>query len=70
MHPFVSTVSALQFENCFNPYTDRCEVHDQRDAPRIRASALSALVESASQEQVDAIWIGRDLGYRGGSFDG
>ena len=70
MHPFVSSVSAMQFENCFNPYTDRCEVHDQRDAPRIRALALSALIESASQEPVDAIWIGRDLGYRGGRRTG
>ncbi|NPU92120.1 MAG: uracil-DNA glycosylase [Gammaproteobacteria bacterium] len=70
MHPFVRSVAALQFENCFNPYTDRCEVHDQRDAPRIRASALSTLIESASRAPVDAIWIGRDLGYRGGRRTG
>ena len=70
MHPFVSSVSALQFENFFNPYTDRCEIHDQRDAPRLRASAWSAVIESASQEPVDAIWIGRDLGYRGGRRTG
>lgn len=70
MHPFVSSVATLQFENCFNPYTDKCEVHDQRDAPRIRASVLSALIESASRESVDAIWIGRDLGYRGGRRTG
>ena len=28
LHPFVNAVAALQFENCFNPYVDRCEIHD------------------------------------------
>lgn len=70
MHPFVSSVSTLKFENCFNPYTDRCEIHDQHDAPHLRALALSALIEQASQEKVDSLWIGRDLGYRGGRRTG
>ena len=70
IHPFVESVSSLQFEDCFNPYSDRCEVHDRRDAPRRRAAALSALLRRASEEPVDAIWIGRDLGYRGGRRTG
>ncbi|RII81770.1 uracil-DNA glycosylase [Neopusillimonas maritima] len=69
-HPFVEAVASLQFENCFNPYSDRCEVHDRRDAPRRRAAALSAMLRSALEEPVDAIWIGRDLGYRGGRRTG
>jgi hypothetical protein len=69
-HPFVEAVAALRFENCFNPYIDRCKVHDMHDAPRRRAAALSALIEKACVAPVDAIWIGRDLGYRGGRRTG
>lgn len=70
IHPFVEAVASLQFEDCFNPYSDRCEVHDRRDAPRRRAAALSAMLNRASEQPVDAIWIGRDLGYRGGRRTG
>ncbi|QOT82075.1 uracil-DNA glycosylase [Cupriavidus basilensis] len=70
LHPFVESVAKLQFENCFNPYTDRCEVHDRWDAPRRRSSVLSAMLHRAAEEPIDAIWIGRDLGYRGGRRTG
>lgn len=70
IHPFVQAVADLKFDNCFNPYSDRCEVHDRIDAPQRRALALSALLRSAMKEPVDAIWIGRDLGYRGGRRTG
>lgn len=70
LHPFVHAVSALRFDNCFNPYSDRCEVHDHYNAPNLRAAALSAIVEKAAREPIDAIWVGRDLGYRGGRRTG
>ncbi len=70
LHPFVNDVAGLRFDNCFNPYVDRCVVHDSYDAPRRRASALSTLIESAVQGPVDAIWVGRDLGYKGGRRTG
>ena len=70
LHPFVSAVASLRFGNAFNPYADRCEVHDRKDAPQRRARALSAVVEQASALEVDALWIGRDLGYRGGRRTG
>jgi uracil-DNA glycosylase len=70
LHPFVKAVASLRFENTFNPYADRCEVHDRYDAPQRRARALSAVVEQAAQTCIDAIWIGRDLGYRGGRRTG
>jgi uracil-DNA glycosylase len=60
----------LKFENVFNPYADRCDVHDVEDAPARRASALLALLEAAVQTEVDALWIGRDLGHRGGRRTG
>lgn len=70
LHPFVKAVASLRFDNAFNPYADRCEVHDRYDAPQRRARALSAVVEQAAQTCIDAIWIGRDLGYRGGRRTG
>jgi hypothetical protein len=70
MHTFVSAVAALRFDNCFNPYADRCEIHDRHDAAQRRATALSAILDNAVREPVDAIWVGRDLGYRGGRRTG
>ncbi len=70
MHPFVSAVCDLKFENAFNPYTDRCAVFDRADAPSTRAQALIAMIEKAAASPVDAIWVGRDLGYRGGRRTG
>jgi hypothetical protein len=63
-------VAALRFENCFNPYVDRCEVHDHEDAAYLRAAALSNMMKSAARGPVEAIWVGRDLGYRGGRRTG
>lgn len=70
LHPFVESVASLKFKDCFNPYSDRCEIHDRRDAPRRRSAVLSAMVFRAMESPVDAIWIGRDLGYRGGRRTG
>jgi hypothetical protein len=67
---FVSSIQELKFENVFNPYVDRCSVHDVSDAPDRRAQALLELLEAAVDTEVDAFWIGRDLGYRGGRRTG
>jgi hypothetical protein len=67
---FVNSIRDLKFENVFNPYADRCSVHDVSDAPCRRARALLELLEAAVDTEVDAFWIGRDLGYRGGRRTG
>ena len=67
---FVGTLKKLKFENVFNPYADRCAVHDLDDAPSLRATALLNLLEAATATEVDALWIGRDLGHRGGRRTG
>lgn len=67
---FVNSIQELKFENVFNPYADRCSVHDVSDAPSRRAAALLELLEAAVDSEVDAFWIGRDLGYRGGRRTG
>ena len=67
---FVETLQALDFEDTFNPYADRCGVHDHDDAPRRRCDALLTIMEAAAGSEVDSLWIGRDLGYRGGRRTG
>jgi hypothetical protein len=67
---FVSALKALSFEDTFNPYADRCPIHDKADAPQKRANILMGMLNAAVQVEVDSIWIGRDLGYRGGRRTG
>ena len=67
---FVAELSALQFENAFNPYSHRCDAFDYEDAPAQRAQVLTDILEAAVLVEVDAIWVGRDLGYRGGRRTG
>jgi hypothetical protein len=67
---FVSSIQKLRFENVFNPYSDRCDVHDLDDAPDRRAKALLGMLNAAASMEIDALWIGRDLGYRGGRRTG
>ena len=67
---FVKELTDLNFENTFNPYFDRCVVHDLDDAPRCRSKALQSVLEAATEREIDSLWIGRDLGYRGGRRTG
>lgn len=67
---FIRALSLVQLRNTFNPYADRCPVHDVPDAPLMRTKTLQALLCAAAQVEVESIWIGRDLGYRGGRRTG
>lgn len=67
---FVEQLCALGFEHTFNPYSDTCIVHDVVDAPLRRSQALLAVLKAATRVELDALWIGRDLGYRGGRRTG
>jgi len=67
---FTASLAALQLENTFNPYADRCLVHDIPGAPRTRRGILLAMLKAAGEVEIDALWIGRDLGYRGGRRTG
>lgn len=69
-HSFVRALRNIRFEHTFNPYADTCAIHDRKEAPRARRKMLLTMLEAAVQVQVDAIWIGRDLGYRGGRRTG
>ena len=67
---FVKELTGLNFENTFNPYSDRCAVHDLDDAPRCRSQTLQSMLEAATEREIDSLWIGRDFGYRGGRRTG
>lgn len=67
---FVAHLSALSTPNSFNPYTDRCDVFDYHNAPKERRSIFESVLESACNVGVDSLWVGRDLGYRGGRRTG
>ena len=67
---FIQKISDFHFENVFNPYSDRCEVYDYADAPKKRRVLLKKMLCAASEVEIDSIWIGRDLGYRGGRRTG
>ncbi len=67
---FVETLRELDFSDTFNPYSDRCVVHDYDDAPRRRCDALLSILQAATKSNIDSLWIGRDLGYRGGRRTG
>lgn len=60
----------LDFEDAFNPYSSRCPVYDLSNAPILRKQALLLLLNEAGQREIDSLWIGRDLGYRGGRRTG
>lgn len=67
---FINKICALSFENTFNPYTDRCAIHDYSNAPHIRKAVLRKMLTAASQAPIDSLWLGRDLGYKGGRRTG
>lgn len=67
---FVERLQGLTFDNVFNPYADTCPSADLPDAPAIRSATLLSVIEAAQWQEVREMWIGRDLGHRGGRRTG
>jgi len=67
---FVKALSEMKLDNVFNPYADTCPVHDRSDAASARRRNLRGYLKVALEIGVDTIWMGRDLGYRGGRRTG
>lgn len=66
----LNSIKQMEFKNTFNPYFDRCPVYDADEAPELRRYYLAEMLERAASTELDAIWVGRDLGYRGGRRTG
>lgn len=67
---FVATLAATHLPSVFNPWSDRCAVHDRSDAASRRRDNLARVLEAAMDSRVETMWIARDLGYRGGRRTG
>ena len=67
---FVSSLESMTLPAVFNPWRDRCSVHDLDDAPARRRANLTSFLEAAIDARVETMWIARDLGYRGGRRTG
>lgn len=67
---FVAQLSSIKLPGVFNPYRDRCSVHDLAAAPALRRTNLRTYLAAIEELDVDTIWMGRDLGYRGGRRTG
>lgn len=67
---FVNLLKDIQLPGVFNPYFDKCGVHDLSDAPKVRRDNLRSYLIAIERLGCDTIWMGRDLGYRGGRRTG
>lgn len=67
---FVEELAAIRLPNVFNPYADKCSTHDRKGAAEVRRSNLSTYLQAIENIGADTIWMGRDLGYRGGRRTG
>lgn len=67
---FIHQLAELELPNTFNPYREKCWVEDIDDAPVHRRQMLLSILEKAVERGVEDIWVGRDLGYRGGRRTG
>ena len=66
----LESLKAFHLPSVFNPYADVCPLHDCGNAPLIRRRNLEVFLDHLSQAHCDAVWFGRDFGYRGGRRTG
>lgn len=69
-HGFVASLAQMELPSVFNPWRDRCDIHDRADAAERRCRNLTRMLEAVLDSEVETIWIARDLGYRGGRRTG
>lgn len=67
---FVDELARVRLNAVFNPYSDRCSIHDVAGSAEQRRANLSAVLQAAWGQAGGSVWIARDLGYRGGRRTG
>lgn len=67
---FVDELSRVTLANVFNPYRDVCPVFDHPGSPSVRRQNLEFFLRAILRCETRSIWLGRDLGYRGGRRTG
>ena len=67
---FVKCLREYKSPNVFNPYAGRCKKYDHNNSAEIRQKNLTYVLLKVIELPLDSIWIGRDLGHRGGRRTG
>lgn len=67
---FVDALERASLPNVFNPWRDHCPSCDLVGAAGLRRENLRRFLESALTVESTTMWVGRDLGYRGGRRTG
>jgi uracil DNA glycosylase superfamily protein len=67
---FVEQLTAISLPNVFNPYRDICPVADSEWSAAIRCRNLLTYCHAMQDSGTRMLWLGRDLGYRGGRRTG
>ena len=67
---FVDELGSISLPNVFNPYRDVCAVADHAESAAIRRRNLICYCQAMQAQHVKMLWLGRDLGYRGGRRTG
>ncbi|EVT70970.1 uracil-DNA glycosylase [Stenotrophomonas maltophilia 5BA-I-2] len=68
---FVERLAGVSLPRVFNPYADVCVTHDKSvESPLIRKALLLSYLNAVREIDSRVMWMGRDLGYRGGRRTG
>ena len=70
VNEFVAELSSISLRNVFNPYRDVCTLSDHKASPSLRCQNLTLFLNAILRHEVHSVWLGRDLGYRGGRRTG
>ncbi|GAA3110076.1 uracil-DNA glycosylase [Rhizobium viscosum] len=67
---FFNSLFELELDRVFNPYKHVCSVYDSLSSPECRRRNIKLFFEAAKSAKAETVWVGRDLGYRGGRRTG
>lgn len=67
---FVEELRSISLPNVFNPYRDICDFSDHPASPTLRSQNLTFFLKAMLRSESRSLWLGRDLGYRGGRRTG
>jgi uracil DNA glycosylase superfamily protein len=70
VNEFVGELGLISLPNVFNPYRDVCPFSDHVASPSLRRQNLTLFLNTILKREVRSVWLGRDLGYRGGRRTG
>ncbi|MCM5704027.1 uracil-DNA glycosylase [Larsenimonas salina] len=67
---FLNELCSYHADDFFNPWSENCSISDNENSAHIRLSNLASVFNSClNRDDVD-LWVGRDLGWRGGRRTG